>query len=201
MILPIILDVYLGVNSVLTVVVLVILATFIPPYLYSRMKHRQWLPRSIHTPIVKLKEKITPKRMVSRRTIASAMVGGLLLVMGTAMMYDSIYVSVRFSRTTGVVTSYIDTGEGSGYYLVVFVNQITGQQITGTTNVGVSSPIGVLGKLSVGRRVDVFYDPQSPTHIRIASIELWLWPIVFMLVGIVPIACALFGRTFSNDDE
>lgn len=187
MILPLILNVYLGVDGGVTFV-LVILATIVPLYLFSRIGHRQWLPRSVYIPLGKLKKRITPKRLrFSKGTIALTLIGGLLLVMGIAMMYDSLYVSIRFSQTTGVVTSYVSTGEGSGYYTVGFVDHFTGNQITGTTNVGVSSPIGVLGQLYVGKRVDVLYDPQNPTKIRIASIELWLWPITFTLAGIAPI--------------
>ncbi len=191
MILLIILTVYLDVNSGVTFI-LVILATIVPLYLFSRIGHRQWLPRSVYIPLGKLKKRITPKRLkFSQRTLALMLIGGLLLVMGVTMMYDSLNVSVRFSRTTGVITSYVSTGEGSGYYTIRFIDQITGDQIIGTTNVGISSPVGVLGKLYVGMRVDVLYDPQNPTKIRIASIELWLWPISFTLAGIAPIIIGL----------
>ena len=36
------------------------------------------------------------------------------MVIGIAMMYDSLNASVSFLKTTGIVTSYVSTGEGSG---------------------------------------------------------------------------------------
>ena len=117
------------------------------------------------------------------RTLALVILVGLpLLIMGIYMMYDNLIVSIRFLKTTGIVTSYVDTGEGSGYFTVRFIDQRTGQPIIGATNYGEWSASGIF--VHVGDRVNIFYDPQNPTNIRVDSIDLWLWPTVTTFTGI-----------------
>jgi len=118
------------------------------------------------------------------RTLALVILVGLpLLIMGIYMIYDNMIVSIRFLKTTGIVTSYVDTGEGSGYFTVRFIDQRTGQQIIGATNYGEWSASSIF--VHVGDRVNIFYDPKNPTNIRVDSIDLWLWPTVTTFTGII----------------
>jgi hypothetical protein len=71
--------------------------------------------------------------------------------------------------------------EGGGYFTVQFVNQRTGKLITTMYGGGLEQIL--FGPFQVGQTVDILYDPQDPTNIRINSIGLWFTPIFFMSIG------------------
>lgn len=111
--------------------------------------------------------------------------GFILIIVGLGWLARSLFVTVAFVQTNGVVVD-IDVS-GDFYYPVIVFDGPDGTPITFRSNVGRAK--------SVYEREDyvtVVYDPNDPTAAKVGSTsELWFFPLILVGVGWI----ALFWRS------
>ena len=75
------------------------------------------------------------------------------------------------------------TRESSAYHPVIRFRTQLGTVSTFTSGSG-SYP----ARYEIGDKVTVMYDPANPSEARIRSWEIWFPPILFMVIGVLPVA-------------
>lgn len=131
----------------------------------------------------------------SKLTLSITLVIGLpFLSIGLFESYKNILTFKTFTQTTGTVvensysTVLIDGIPSGAYHPVVeFLNE-NDQKTRFTEGIGSLPP-----DFEIGEKVNIFINPQDTSDVRINTWKrLWLVPVIFCLVGLLPIIVGLF---------
>ena len=120
-------------------------------------------------------------------------VGVLCIVIGAVVLVRTMQFVAKAEHATGTVielTGEIDSEGDELFFPVVRFTTADGKEIEFESSSG-SSP----ASHSTGDRVEVLYDPDDPNDAQLSGfVDLWLFTIIFFLVGGAFLAVGWFSR-------
>ena len=125
------------------------------------------------------------------------LVGLALIAGGIWMLYQRSDTSLLGERAEGTVVRLIEKAEpGETPVIYPFFKFKAENGKTYTVKGGVGSNPAAY---TVGEKLSVVYDPDRPQDAHIDSFtELWLAPLVLLLMGFIFVLAGLFGRVQRN---
>jgi len=143
----------------------------------------------------------TRLRLLFSFNIIILMVSLPFLGVGLYEAYKAQRMLRTYGHTSGIVTGtsfYVDPEDNSGaYYPNVTFQPEDSRPVSFTEGVGTSP-----ARYRTGDEVRVIYNPDNPREARINSwFHLWLGPLIFMVVGAVPLLINLLLNLFGLSDR